>query len=113
VIKSKKFENNDFIEKIYVNNEDALAVIDLAEACNMFNEENPPNYKASGICYCNIGNIQYKNGNFDQAEDNFAKAVIAVKKNLKRIQKDFEKENLDKEKQKKRKEHLSNKQLRK
>jgi hypothetical protein len=65
VIKSKKFENNSFIDKVYRENQDALAVIDLAEACNMFNDEDPPNYKASGICYCNIGNIQYKNGNFD------------------------------------------------
>jgi hypothetical protein len=33
---------------------DALAVIDLAEACNMFNGVN---YKAAGICYNNIANI--------------------------------------------------------
>ena len=92
MIKSKKFENNSFIDKIYVEHEDALAIIDLAEACNMFNDENPPNYKASGICYCNIGNIQYKNGNFDQAEDNFSKALYAVKKNLKRIKHQNEKD---------------------
>ena len=34
LIKTKKFENNDFMSK-----EDPLAVIDLAEACNMFIEE--------------------------------------------------------------------------
>ena len=31
LIKTKKFENNDFKDK-----EDALAIIDLAEACQMF-----------------------------------------------------------------------------
>jgi hypothetical protein len=51
-IKAKKFENNDFKDK-----EDALAVIDLAEACNMFIDEEPRNHKAAGICYNNIGNI--------------------------------------------------------
>jgi len=59
-IRTKKFENNDFEQK-----EDALAIIDLAEACDMFKEERPINYKASGICYNNIGNYQYKNGNFN------------------------------------------------
>ena len=54
LIKTKKFENNDFKGK-----EDALAVIDLAEACNMFLEDSntDKNYKAAGICYSNIGNI--------------------------------------------------------
>jgi len=33
---------------------DALAVIDLAEACDMFDGKN---YKAAGICYNNIANI--------------------------------------------------------
>jgi hypothetical protein len=36
VIKSKKFENNDFLNK-----EAAIAVIDLAEACVMFLDEKP------------------------------------------------------------------------
>ena len=36
---------------------DALAIIDLAEACNMFYEDSPKNYKAAGICFNNIGNI--------------------------------------------------------
>ena len=34
LIRTKKFENNDFLDKA-----DALAVIDLAEAGNMFIEE--------------------------------------------------------------------------
>ena len=41
----------------------------------MFVEENPANYKAAGICYNNIGNIQFKNGKFDMAIENFKKAV--------------------------------------
>ncbi len=49
LISAKKFENNDFMFK-----SDALAVIDLAEACNMFEGSN---YKAAGICYNNIANI--------------------------------------------------------
>jgi hypothetical protein len=53
LIKTKKFENNDFLDK-----EDALAVIDLAEAALMFTtEESPPNHKAAGICFNNIGNL--------------------------------------------------------
>ena len=36
LIKTKKFENNDFKDK-----EDALAIIDLAEASIMFIEEKP------------------------------------------------------------------------
>jgi hypothetical protein len=49
LISAKKFENNNFMSK-----PDALAVIDLAEACNMFDGQN---YKAAGICYNNIANI--------------------------------------------------------
>ena len=48
-----------------MNKPDAIAVIDLAEACNMFVNEKTPNNKAAGICYNNIGNIQYKTGKFD------------------------------------------------
>ena len=66
LIRTKKFENNDFMQK-----DDALAVIDLAEACNMFTEEVPPNSKAAGICFNNIGNIQYKTGKYDKAAENF------------------------------------------
>ena len=49
LISAKKFENNNFMFKT-----DALAVIDLAESCNMFDGSN---YKAAGICYNNIANI--------------------------------------------------------
>jgi len=81
-IKEKKFENNDFLFK-----EDALAVIDLAEACNMFINEKVGvtsgssegsgekkgvrNYKAAGICFNNMANIQFKNGTYDLAAENF------------------------------------------
>ena len=54
-------------------------MIDLAEACNMFVEAEPPNQKAAGICYNNIGNIQYKNGQYDQAAENFFLAINAAK----------------------------------
>jgi hypothetical protein len=49
LISAKKFENNDFMTK-----PDALAVLDLAEACNLFDGTN---YKAAGICYNNIANV--------------------------------------------------------
>jgi hypothetical protein len=55
LIKTKKFENNDYLGK-----EDALAVMDLAEACIIFlddDEDAEPNYKSAGICFSNIGNI--------------------------------------------------------
>jgi len=56
LIKTKKFENNDYLGK-----EDAEAVIDLAEACNIFldddDDDTEPNYKSAGICLSNIGNI--------------------------------------------------------
>lgn len=64
LIRVKKFESNDFMYK-----DDALAVIDLAEACEMFEELK--NNKAAGICFNNIGNIQFKNGRFDKAAENF------------------------------------------
>lgn len=67
LISAKKFENNDFMSK-----PDALAVIDLAEACNMFNGTN---YKAAGICYNNIANIQYKNEKYAQASENFFHSI--------------------------------------
>ena len=63
LISAKKFENNNFMLK-----SDALAVIDLAEACDMFDGKN---YKAAGICYNNIANIQYKNEKYAQAAENY------------------------------------------
>ena len=67
LISTKKFENNDFMFKT-----DAMAVIDLAEACNMFDGQN---YKAAGICFNNIANIQYKNEKYMQAAENFYNAM--------------------------------------
>jgi nitrogen fixation/metabolism regulation signal transduction histidine kinase len=67
LISAKKFENNNFMQK-----PDALAVLDLAEACNMFDGSN---YKAAGICFNNIGNIQYKNEKYSQAAENFFHAI--------------------------------------
>jgi hypothetical protein len=49
LISNKKFSNNDFLRKTNV-----LAVIDLAEACGMFDGSN---HEAAGICYNNIANF--------------------------------------------------------
>ena len=38
---------------------DALAVIEIADTCNIY--ENAFNYKATGVCYNNMANFQYKN----------------------------------------------------
>ena len=85
LIKTKKFENNDFEDK-----EDSLAVIDLAEACNMFTNNKdpkiPPNYKNAGICYNNIGNIQYKQGKYILAAENFFMAITQARECLKIVE---------------------------
>jgi hypothetical protein len=47
---------------------DALAVIDLAEACNMFEFKN---IKAAGVCYNNMANLQLKNDKYQLADENF------------------------------------------
>lgn len=67
LISNNKFENNDF-----TNKPDVLAVLDLAEACNMFDGSN---YKAAGVCFNNIANIQYKNEKYALAADNFFNAM--------------------------------------
>ena len=50
LISGKKFASNAFMEF-----DDALAVIELAHTCTMFEDSNA--YKASGICYNNIANF--------------------------------------------------------
>ena len=52
MISLRKFSNNDFMKK-----PDALAVIDLAEACYIYEKTNK---KAAGVCYNNMANIQLK-----------------------------------------------------
>ena len=69
LISDYKFIQNDFMSK---NKSDVIAVIDLAEACMLFNGQN---YKAAGVCYNNIGNVQYKNEKYLLAAENFSKAV--------------------------------------
>lgn len=54
------------------NKSDVMATIDLAEACNQYNGQN---YKAAGVCYNNIANLQYKNEKYELAAENFSKAV--------------------------------------
>ena len=49
LIQDRKFQKSRFLQQ-----EDALAVIDLAETCQMFEKAN---YKAAGVCYNNIANI--------------------------------------------------------
>lgn len=67
LISNKKFENNDFMTK-----PDVLAVLDLAEACNMFDGSN---YKAAGVCFNNIANIQYNNEKYILASENYFNAM--------------------------------------
>ena len=55
----------------------------MAEACNMFIDEQDPNLKAAGICYNNIGNLQYKQANYLQAAENFHEAVIKAEECIK------------------------------
>lgn len=70
LISLRKFANNDFMKL-----PDALAVIDLAEACHMYEKTNK---KAAGVCYNNMANIQFKSGKYILAADNFNKAIELV-----------------------------------
>ena len=70
LIKDKQFSNNDFLEK-----EEALAIIDLAELCSNFEKMDPPNHRFAGICYNNIANLQFKNGKYSVAHENYQKAI--------------------------------------
>jgi hypothetical protein len=53
---------------------DALAVIDLAETCSIF--EQAFNYKATGVCYNNMANFQYKNESYNMAIKNYDSAIL-------------------------------------
>ena len=53
---------------------DALAVIELADTCNIF--ENAFNYKAAGVCYNNMANFQYKNEVYNLAAKNYDYAIL-------------------------------------
>ena len=55
---------------------DVIALIDLAQACVLFSGQN---YKAVGVCYNNIANIQYKNEKYAQAAENFFYAIEQAK----------------------------------
>lgn len=68
IISEKKFASNDYMHK-----SDTLAVIDLAEACYLF-ESDGPNYKAASVCYNNIANLQFKSGRYRLASENFEMA---------------------------------------
>jgi glutaminase len=68
LITTKNFTINSFLKL-----PDALAVIDLAEACEIFQQIG--NYRATGVCYNNIANYQAKNGKFDLAIQNYDHAI--------------------------------------
>jgi hypothetical protein len=68
LISNKKFMKNDFVKK-----SDVFAVIDLAQACTMFLKIK--NHKATGVCYNNIANYQFKNHKFLLAKLNFEEAI--------------------------------------
>jgi hypothetical protein len=53
MLTTQRFSNDDFLDK-----SDAMAIIDLAEACSIF--KSSKNNKAAGICYNNIANFAYK-----------------------------------------------------
>jgi hypothetical protein len=57
---------------------DSSAIMDLAQAASIFKKSS--NYKALGICYNNIANVQYKNAQYNEASINFKKAILAVEK---------------------------------
>lgn len=75
LISTKKFTNNEFL-----NMSDTLAVIELAESCQMFERETQINYKATGVCYNNIANYFVKNGKYKLAAQNFEKALDQITK---------------------------------
>lgn len=52
--------------------------MDLAQAASIFKKSS--NFKALGICYNNIANIQYKNSQYHEAAQNFKKAIVSVEK---------------------------------
>ena len=47
-------------------------MINLAEACIEFNGQN---YRAAGVCYNNIANLQYQNEKYFLAAEYYSKAV--------------------------------------
>jgi hypothetical protein len=57
--------------------------MDLAQAASIFKKSG--NWKALGICYNNIANIQYKNNQFSEASVNFKKAVTQVQNIIKEL----------------------------
>ena len=66
---AKRFAQSDFMQKPA-----ALAVIDLADSCSIFEEAF--NYKATGVCYNNMANFQYKNEAYSLAIQNYEHAIF-------------------------------------
>lgn len=67
LISNRKFSNNSFLTM-----PDVLAVVELAQACEMFEGTN---YKAAGVCYNNIANFQFKNGKYNLAAENYFTSI--------------------------------------
>ncbi len=65
---NRRILSNDFLNK-----SDALAIIDIAEACTIFDSKK---YAAAAVCYNNIGNLYYKNKKYNLAAENFLSAYI-------------------------------------
>ena len=68
LLQNRRILNNELFNK-----PDALAVIDIAEACTLFDGKS---YAAAAVCYNNIGNLQYKNEKYNLAADNYLSAFI-------------------------------------
>jgi tetratricopeptide (TPR) repeat protein len=68
--------------------------MDLAQAASIFKRSR--NFKALGICYNNIANVQYKNAQYNEAAANFSKAIAAVEKLLEENQKTLKDMNIKK-----------------
>jgi len=75
LIATRRFEINDFLHK-----PDSFATMDLAQASTIF--EQSRNFKAAGICYNNIANIQYKNEKYIKAAENFHEALLYCLKHM-------------------------------
>lgn len=54
-------------------------MIDLAETCQMYDKHN---YKAAGVCYNNIANLQFKNNKYMLAAENYQSAIELSQKCL-------------------------------
>ena len=57
------------------DSEDVLSIINLAATCQMYEQGDLTNDKATGVCYNNIANLHLKNGKYKSAVINFEYAI--------------------------------------